>query len=167
MEIKITPKLLAELKEKAKKATPGPWHEYYDPRDNMIEGPTCEWVMGLDERYRCPLIFNELLPDDIAETIAEHCEARVDISEEDLSYMAAANPAIILALIDRIEKDRELIEFLRISNEIDEIMGRANYAFLDRLQAILEIKPDTQNLTRKIDDIYADILNAVKSLKHK
>lgn len=155
-EIKITPVLLAKLKNKAisviKDGPCGAYWKYEDTvagYDDGLADQLCYYEDDSDGGFYVPIENLELVDGVLAK------------------YIAAANPAVILALIDRIEKDRELIEFLRISNEIDEIMGRANYAFLDRLQAILEIKPDTQNLTRKIDDIYADILNAVKSLKHK
>lgn len=101
------------LEELAKKATPGPWDEYNDPRSNMIEGKNCEWVMGLDERYRCPFIFGDSIPDALSEAVGEFCEARVDISEANLSYIAAANPAMIqemIAELKRLEKENDRLK---------------------------------------------------------
>lgn len=166
-EIKITPGLLEELEEKAEEATPGPWRECCAPRDNMIEGPECELVIGLDERYRCPLIVNESLHDDIAKIIAEHCEPRVGISEEDLSYITAANPTVILALIEKIKEDAATIGDLNEELELCNFISDKFYRFLNELLATLKIEPDILNYARKIGDVYAEILRKVEELKHK
>lgn len=143
--MKITPELLAGLKEKAEKATPGPWRA------------------EIMDKHRA------ILTDYDWESI-ENCKKTIALmvfGENTHSFIAAVNPAVILALIDKIEVDKATIEALRDDNEINQIERKKHYDFLDKLQDILEIKTDDKCLTRKIDDIYDNILNAVKRLISK
>lgn len=75
-QIKITPELLAELKDKAEKATPawlgtGGYEIYYDKPMTRILATQC--VVGYAEK------------------------------NDDAEYIAAANPQVVLALIAKIE----------------------------------------------------------------
>lgn len=85
MQIEITPELLADLKDKAKKATQGEWKASQTKR---IYGGT-DWkstpVVETEDDY---LLYMELLEN----------------SANDAEYIAAANPAVMLALIARIEE---------------------------------------------------------------
>ncbi len=81
----------------AENATPLPWWEEYNPSSNMLEGPNCEWVMGLEvDTEQCEFCKN-LAPEEIPD-----CPARVKISEADFEYLVAAvNAAPVLAKVVR------------------------------------------------------------------
>lgn len=82
MQIEITPTLLANLKDKAEKATDGPWIAQKDGESRTIV--TGYDVYGVDNS--CQMI------------------AAMVFGENTHKYIAAANPAVILALIERIEQ---------------------------------------------------------------
>lgn len=91
MRIVITPELLADLKDKAGKATPGPWI-----KDTAF--PSC--VITGD-------------PDLIIGNQAEHNNIFSSALKCNADYIAAANPAVILALIARIEELQTDIKSLK------------------------------------------------------
>lgn len=87
-EIEITPELLADLKDKAKKATPGPYIAYKETFSIYAPSQKHDFIE---------------IP---------HCKNR----EENLEYIATANPSVILALIERIEwLEREYAYSMRFS----------------------------------------------------
>lgn len=81
MEIEITPKLLAYLKNKAQNATKGNWFTTCSSKGDLIV--SCV----INDRYESRIANFEDTP----------------YSERDAEYIAAANPAVMLALIARIE----------------------------------------------------------------
>ena len=79
MSVKITPELLADLKDKAQKATHLKWQ-------NNFDGITCSnLVLAIEEHSKAHLI------------------GRI-MDFNNAEYIAAANPAVILALVARIEE---------------------------------------------------------------
>lgn len=96
MIIEITPELLADLKEKAEKAIPGPWiyddgcvYLAYDPpKENRVH----DWSSS-NPRFVCDF------DDDEYHQYESGKEARANAH-----YVAAANPAVMLALIAKIEE---------------------------------------------------------------
>lgn len=109
MRIEITPELLAGLKDKAEKATSGPWiyddgcvYLTYDPpNENRVH----DWSRRY-HRFVCDFDDGEYHQYESEE------EARANAH-----YVAAVNPAVILALIARIE---ELENENRVLNQIIE-----------------------------------------------
>ena len=49
----MTQEELAEIRELAEAATPGPWYGCFEPKENMIEARGAKWVMGLSP-VSCP-----------------------------------------------------------------------------------------------------------------
>lgn len=101
MSIEITPAMMAELEDKAKAATPGPWYAHNTPSGNMIEGTNCEWVMGSNSPCNNCKLTQGFSPKDF--DILGEIDA-VSIPEEDLHYIAAASPDVVLALISELRK---------------------------------------------------------------
>lgn len=89
MQIEITPKLLADLKEKAKKATAGP----------LFTG-----IIGNHSIYTK----NELAEDTIK---IGTCTENKDVANN-ANYMALSNPAVMLALIAKIEQLEKEADYL-------------------------------------------------------
>lgn len=84
---------LEELRSIALAATPGPWNWVGDLSMNeaSLESPS-------EEGY-------------VLSAYGLHTEGFVDVGESDAAFIAAANPATVLALLDRLEAaERELIE---------------------------------------------------------
>lgn len=100
MKIEITPELLANLKEKAEKATPGPWKLYNDDSVGYVElaydppkkDRVHDWSNNLPE-FVCDFDDGEY-----------HQYKSIKEANANASFVAAANPAIMLALITRIEE---------------------------------------------------------------
>lgn len=94
MKIEITPELLAELKEKAEKVTPGNLNILY-PKDTDGMGTSISDVNGniiLSMRGRS-----------------------INKRKFNSEYIAAANPDVILALIAKIEKLEKEADWLSLS----------------------------------------------------
>lgn len=86
-EIKITPELLAELKEKAEKATPGPWVlEIWSG-----QGTATHVKQGL--------------------TTGNGAHVASYVNGSCAEYIAAANPSVVLALISEIKRLRHKEDF--------------------------------------------------------
>lgn len=96
MQIEITSELLADLKDKAQKATAGPWVYYdecvylaYDPSNkNRVH----DWS-SRHPRFICDFDDGEY-----------HQYESTEEARANAHYVAAANPAVMLALIARIEE---------------------------------------------------------------
>ncbi len=120
--------LAQSLKAAAEKATPGPWYVHDKP---------CE-----DGNYGIDTSDKEFL----AEAVVWWGFARQSIwREEDAKYIALANPANILALVEALEKAQRYIEELREWNA-----GLAQESF-ERQQLISELEPiraAAENLVR-------------------
>lgn len=112
----MTDEELAEIRELAEAATPGPWYGWFEPKENMIEARGAKWVMGLSP-VSCP--FTESLIETCGEDVilSFECPKQVLISTDDLEYMVAANPKTVLALLDEVKRLRE--EVARLEKEAD------------------------------------------------
>lgn len=112
----MTQEELAEIRELAEAATPGPWYGCFEPKENMIEARGAKWVMGLSP-VSCP--FTESLIETCGEDVISsfECPKQVLISTDDLEYMVAANPKTVLALLDEVKRLRE--EVARLDKEAD------------------------------------------------
>ena len=86
MAIQITPSLLNKLKEKAEKATPGEWLHCF------ARGRWEGWI--IDEQHR-----------DILKEVSNF--------RENAAFIAAANPAVVLALIDHIKQMETELDAVR------------------------------------------------------
>lgn len=89
-KIEITPELLADLKKKAEKATPGPWD-------------ICAATAAKNSFKSILIHGNEQIA--IVKTprgLNRHGSTK-DIRERDATYIAAANPQVVLALVEEIE----------------------------------------------------------------
>lgn len=95
MWIKITPELLKDLKEKAEKATQGEW-------GILQPSQTGGWGTCVSTDILTP---NGNI---ICSMKGSKRNQKIANSE----YIAAANPAVILALIDKIEEQNKLLEKL-------------------------------------------------------
>ncbi len=82
--MEITSEFLVDLKKKAEYATPGPW----------IIGQNGE--VYSEDRDDCPV--------DIIEGIC--------VEQSDAAYIAAASPDVVIALIEKIEKQEKEVEWL-------------------------------------------------------
>ena len=95
-KIEITSELLTDLKEKAGKAMPGPWELDETPTDiaTYYEIYSTDWMVA-------------------------DCEK----DGASAAFIAAANPAVVLALIERIERLEKENEELRANNYGPEILN--------------------------------------------
>lgn len=103
--------------------------------------------------------------------IAENDYHGVQIAEavfggkaSDIEYIAAANPAVILALIKKIEEDKATIDTMREDAEIQLQVRQTFYKFLFQLREILEIKDAKNVLSLKLQDLFDAIMDKVKEL---
>lgn len=85
-QVDISPNALLRLRHLATDATPGPWHANVSPDRNHLDSVDAEYKSGA--------------PD----TICLVGRSGLDQQNADSEYMAAANPDVILALLDRIDK---------------------------------------------------------------
>lgn len=121
------------LREAAEKATPGPWYVHDKP---------CE-----DGNYGIDTSDKEFL----AEAVVWWGFARQSIwREEDAKFIAAANPATMLALLDELEAAGKRIAELQIARD---------KCFLSGLKTGWEygIADDTEGYSREIADAQAVI----------
>lgn len=120
----MTQEELAEIRELAEAATPGPWYGCFEPKENMIEARGAKWVMGLST-VSCP--FTESLIETCGEDVISsfECPKQVLISTDDLEYMVAANPKTVLALLDEVKRLRE--EVARLDKEADWLVGMLSH----------------------------------------
>lgn len=106
------------IRAAAEAATPGPWH---------AAGPS--FGMPLPKYINCVIVENE---DGDADDI---CIAPIgcdEISTEDLTYIATANPATVIALLDRLEAaETEVLEQARLLG----IGGEKELALMAKLEA--------------------------------
>lgn len=107
----MTQEELAEIRELAEAATPGPWYGCFEPKENMIEARGAKWVMGLSP-VSCP--FTESLIETCGEDVISsfECPKQVLISTDDFEYMVAANPKTVLALLDEVKRLRKERDWL-------------------------------------------------------
>lgn len=89
-KVEIPAELLADLKRKAQKATPGPWAFW------ILEGP----LLGGNYQVR-----SHADPDE--DFVCRHVE-----SAANAKYIAAASPDAVLALVERIEKQEKEADWL-------------------------------------------------------
>ena len=111
-KIEITPELLADLKEKAEKAMPGPWAYGTDAEKCGAKYPDTNRVYA----YLHP-------QDDHVYGILLSVNHNLKLCDTTAAYIAAANPQAILELIadyERLEKENEE---LRANNYGPEILG--------------------------------------------
>lgn len=94
-----------ELKDKAEKATPGPWN--VDSLGNIFRTPHAK-----DEDYQPVVLLTKSSLDEYAPT------------EADAAYIAAANPQVVLAMIELLQDDifpayelADEVRLLKIENE--------------------------------------------------
>lgn len=120
----MTQEELAEIRELAEAATPGPWYGWFEPKENMIEARGAKWVMGLSP-VSCP--FTESLIETCGEDVISsfECPKQVLISTDDLEYMVAANPKTVLALLDEVKRLRE--ENKRLCGELERVHEEADW----------------------------------------
>lgn len=115
----MTPSI-PKLREKAVAATPGPWKASQFRcviRDDESRLPPDESFYGLDKRCSKNRIVS-------AWQIGVTDEAPLDAMEQwdkDCAFIAAANPAAVIALCDRIA---ELEAELKIQDDANEILTR-------------------------------------------
>lgn len=93
MKIEITPELLADLKENAKKATAGPWFYGKDAENIGWQHPDSNRVYA-NLRNQNNTIYGILV------TVNYHVKS----CDHTASFIAAANPTVMLALIDKIDQ---------------------------------------------------------------
>lgn len=77
---------IERLRDLARRATPGPWHADPSPDRHHLDAVNAEYQNGA--------------PD----TICLVGRSSLDQQNADSEYMAAAHPAVILALLDRLDK---------------------------------------------------------------
>ena len=93
---RVTPEMLAELRRLAEAATPGPWY---------LDGP---WWYGDDDSAYCISTAEDA--GRIAVTIAPPryiFGGEREVRDANARFIAAANPAVVLALLDRLAHMRE------------------------------------------------------------
>jgi len=93
-QIKITPALLSDLRQKAEAATEGPWNR-----------------QGLASLLRYAQKHDGPWNDD------EYIDCSLPLPEEkDADYIAAANPAVVLALVAEVERLRDRLDEIECPN---------------------------------------------------
>lgn len=103
-KIELTAALLSDLKENAEKATPGPWVMEIDDFDEDIIK-----ITSLSRQKE-----NKVEIASIPFTENENCSPNEFVKEQrrNADYLHAANPAVVLALIDRIEELEKEVDWL-------------------------------------------------------
>lgn len=98
-KVEITPELLAELKSKAEYATPGPWEYREDNAAGYNIESQNDYIVysGTDSDCECDY----------------GCE-----KESNAAYIAAANPKVVLALLDEIDRLNKLMALWRHDYEV-------------------------------------------------
>lgn len=93
-EIQVTPELLAEIEEKAKEATPGDWSVEPASPDSYGDDGDVGVEAGREVVARYTWVYPEI---------------SIPMSREDAEYIARAQPATALALVQHIRRDGEAI----------------------------------------------------------
>ncbi len=96
----ITPTTLAALRDAASKATPGPWSiEDGDPSSGMIRGPHDEHLAAVStiDDFSC------------VDEDSENYDQVVTECEANVVFIALANPATVIGLLDEVERLRKLV----------------------------------------------------------
>lgn len=140
-KIEITPELLADLTAKAEKATPGPWeqHEHYPfAIIDYVLNTICEIGKG---------------------SVYQDCEANAE-------YIAAANPSVILALIENYENKKEALYgmFLLVNQlkgcmnldkdaSVEETIKRAVDLIGDLEQSVAKLQEEAYRLASSIAEL--------------
>ncbi len=130
--------LAQSLKAAAEKATPGPWYVHDKP---------CE-----DGNYGIDTSDKEFL----AEAVVWWGFARQSIwREEDAKYIALANPANILALVEALEKAQQrIVELDRKNCELDSLTQRWAVERAENADHIAELESRTVKLPLCVDDLH-------------
>jgi hypothetical protein len=111
MPIEITPALLSEWKQKAEAATPGPWtstrHEFWGPHTLG----RCSW--GDRGAYRGKVGITYRTTEGDTDDDGKPLVITDEQAAANAAYIASANPAVVLALINEIE---------RLNNKLDKLV---------------------------------------------
>lgn len=148
MQIEFTPELLADLKEKAEKATRGNW---FVTCDNLLK--TVVNCVALD-RYESRITN---LEDDPR-------------SERNADFIAAANPDLILELIAKIEELESENQYLRDWADVDIAASKECTAFIAKLIKILRLDEFTDvsgQIVMKQKDIFDLIIKSIEKENQK
>ena len=96
-QIKITPALLSDLRQKAEAATEGPWRVRIQEVQNSCTGRLrkASWIVRTDGSH---------LPYNDDDGIANN------------QHIAAANPAVVLALVAEVERLRDRLDAIECPN---------------------------------------------------
>lgn len=119
--LSITDELIAELEELAIKATPGPW-QHVEGDDN----PDASWAMQF------PVVTSEA--QEIIGTEGFYSDKQID--EANAAFVAAANPATILALLAEraeLKRDAERLNYMIHEQCVIESMNGASAPVVHRL----------------------------------
>ena len=122
---RVTPEMLAELRRLAEAATPGPWY---------LDGP---WWYGDDDSAYCISTAEDA--GRIAVTIAPPryiFGGEREVRDANARFIAAANPAVVLALLDRLAHMREARDNARA--EVERLAGEQEVlsAAVDRVREL-------------------------------
>ena len=99
----------AELRRLAEAATPGPW-KHESQKDESGSYQTVQWVMAGDPEWA-----HVLVAEDHATVLhGPHVEIP---AEANAAYIAAANPATILSLLDEIDRLRAFEAGVHLSGQ--------------------------------------------------
>lgn len=101
---------LNELKELAQKATPGPWK--HDDGNHQIETSghrilICDAASNFTRKVDAEYMYGENIPDDVNGIL------KYD-NDDDMEFISAANPQVVIQLIERIEKLSEALTQISI-----------------------------------------------------
>jgi hypothetical protein len=125
-KVKVTPELLADLRKKAEAATPGPWK--WKKGETSVEH-------GSPDNDRSVVSFYEL-------EYNENGQEAFEEAEGNAAHIAAANPAVVLALVQEIERLRavegELTAAYMVGYQDGKDVHRALLAAAPDLLAALE-----------------------------
>jgi hypothetical protein len=87
------------LKRLAEKATPGPWYHCQPfmtlPKTRTVHGPVPAWRVDFVSTRSAPAHTKTVIP---------MAQDGPGVSSNDMAFIAAANPATVLALIERVEQ---------------------------------------------------------------
>lgn len=100
--MKLTYSILKDLKEKADKATPGPWQQHKENK----------WLVEQSMRR------TDVLPDGHL-YVAETCGLE-DQMDTNSAFIATANPEVVRALVECIEDMKEVLQHNDCFSEIEE-----------------------------------------------
>lgn len=96
---------LNKLRELAQAATPGPWTLEYDSDSGEYGQNYGRWPYALNG----PKSTHQWITPEFIEQHSHHVTEFADMTDEDAEFIAAANPATVLALLDKIALLQELL----------------------------------------------------------